>query len=190
MTNHTQEALNSIAAYELELKGISQRFPQGRESLNMASDDRERYDQIVIEIRDLLDDLLGTNTYSRMVIDAYNEGVNNFFGGPSLHSVKQIISCLSSVTTRINRKPGILLANKISNETMEKTMEITPPDKVTLKWLINHVHITLWFWLFGLVMASFILGVTATTKLTVVQEWVGISCKSSEIGRASCRERV
>jgi len=43
---------------------------------------------------------------------------------------------------------------------IKKTLEMPNPDKVTLAWLFHNVPIKFWWWLAGILIAAFILGIT------------------------------
>jgi hypothetical protein len=133
---------------------------------------------MVIELRDLFDDLLGKNSYSSMVVTAYNEGVSNFLNSPSFNSVERILGVVSAAITRIRENPSILTVSDPPQEPQEMALQqsLQVPDRVTLHWLYKHVPYTLWAWLVGLLMAAFAIGATAAIKLTLVQQWFGVLC--------------
>lgn len=175
-------ALERLHAYEEELHSIQSRFRRTRDSLHIADGDGGRLQQIVIELRDLFDDLLGKNSYSSMVVTAYNEGVSNFFNNPSFNSVERILGVVAAAITRIRENPSILTATNPPQEPQEMASQqsLQLPDRVTIHWLYKHVPYTLWAWLGGLLIAAFAIGVTAAIKLTLVQQWFGVLC--SKVG--------
>jgi hypothetical protein len=171
-------AIERLQVYEHELHSIQSRFCRTRNEFHIADGDKGRLQQIVIELRDLFSDLLGQNTYSSMVVTAYNEGVTNFFNSPSLNSVERILGVVSAALTRIRENPSILTATTSPQEpyaiASQKSLQL--PDLVTLHWLYKHVPYSLWAWLVGLLIATFAIGVTAAIKLTLVQQWFGVLC--------------
>ena len=171
-------ALERLHAYEQELHGIRSRFRHTRDSVHIADGDDGRLQQMVIELRDLFNDLLGKNSYSSMVVTAYNEGVSNFFNSPSFNSVEKIRGVVSAAITRIRENPSILTVSDQPQETQEMASQqsLQVPDRVTLQWLYKHVPYTLWAWLGGLLIAAFAIGATAAIKLTLVQQWFGVLC--------------
>ena len=171
-------ALERLHTYEQELHSIQSRFRHTRDSISIAEGDDSRLQQIVIELCDLFDDLLGKNSYSSMVVGAYNEGRNNFYNSPSLNSVEKILGVVSAAITRIRENPSILKLNNPPQEPQEMASQqpLKIPDRVTLHWLYKHVPYTLWASLVGLLAASFFIGATAAIKLTLVQQWFGVFC--------------
>ncbi len=171
-------ALERLHAYEQELHSIQSRFRHTRDAIRIADGDEGRLQQMVIELRDLFDDLLGKNSYSSMVVTAYNEGVSNFFNSPTFNSVERILGVVSAALTRIRENPSILAAANSPQEPQEMASQqsLHLPDRVTLHWLYKHVPYTLWVWLGGLLIAAFAIGVTAAIKLTLVQQWFGVLC--------------
>ena len=171
-------ALERLHAYEQEIHGIQSRFRHARDSISIADGDNGRLQQVVIELRDLFDDLLGKNSYSSMVVGAYNEGVSNFYNSPSLNSVVKILGVVSAAITRIRENPSILTINNPPQEPqkMASQQSLQVPDRVTLHWLYKQVPFTLWASLVGLLIASFVIGATAAIKLTLVQQWFGVFC--------------
>ena len=51
---------------------------------------------------------------------------------------------------------------------------LATPEKVTLRWLFNHVPFRIWAMLIGFLIAAFTFGALATAKLSFVQEWFDI----------------
>lgn len=76
----------------------------------MRREDDPRYRQIVAEVLDLLRDSLGKNdSYSANIHAFFEEGLANFFGGPSYKSVENIITVLRAAITRVERRPDLVL---------------------------------------------------------------------------------
>ena len=173
---NSDDFLQRVESYIGELKGILSRFVKGQNSLLVAHGDEPRVQQIALELRDLFHDALGSNDYSKMVIDAYNHGVANFYDSPSYSSIEKLISIASAGKTRIENNPGLLAQSQTKPETTPTPAPLSAPEKVTLKWLFAHVPYTLWLWLGGLALGSFALGAAAVYKLQFVQQWLGVNC--------------
>ncbi len=175
----TQKALDTLRQYERELEGILGRFSRTRDGIHIVLEDSPRFEQIVVELRDLYDDALGKNSYSSMTVSAFNEGVSNFTGSPSLNSVQRVKGIVSSVITRLERNPDLLTKGDVQSPSATATQEpLAIPEKITLRWIFNHVPYTYWVAFIGLLFAAFSLGVTAAAKLSIVQEWVGIKVEA------------
>jgi hypothetical protein len=158
--------------YVAELREILSRFKKGDNFIHIADADQPRLQQLVLELRDLFDDAIGRNTYSEMLVDAFNEGVSNIYSSSSYASVERLISITSAARTRAVNNPSFLQVPVTPQPTAKASLEL--PDKVTLKWLFNHVPYRFWLALVGIAAASFIAGVTAASRLPVVQQWFGI----------------
>jgi hypothetical protein len=129
---------DSLQEYIAELKGIRDRFKKTSGGLWIADNDGPRLHTIVIEVSDLITDFLGQNKYSTMIGNYYNSGKANMYRSPSLNSVREIISVLTSLQTRAERNPE-LLVEKFLNPNTPAKQNIKYPDKLTLKWLWEHV---------------------------------------------------
>ena len=174
-----QDALTTLQQYKDELEGILSRFQRTQSGLHSAEGDDARVHQIAIELRDFFNDLLGNNQYGPLVMGEYVQGISNFSGGSSYASVERIKGIVSSVITRVERNPELI--NKKPEQALtpgpsHKPLEL--PQKVTLRWLIDHAPLRLWVSLAGIVLTiaavAFSLGITAVTKLSIVQEWTGV----------------
>jgi hypothetical protein len=100
--------------YKEELQQIASRFLKGRDGMHIHQGDDIRLHEIVIEVRDLCDDGLGTNSYSRMIISHYNDGCANFLQSPSYHSVNQITAVVRSLIKRVERNKTLLEDKKFT----------------------------------------------------------------------------
>jgi hypothetical protein len=177
-------AIERLKAYEQELAAIASRFTRSRDSLHMGPGDDSRLHQTVIELRDLFDDLLGQNSYTGMIVNAYNEGVNNFLRTPSLNSVKQVKSIVSSAITRIEENPGLIKQSEETNppQSVATQTALELPERVTLHWLYKNVPYRFWLGIGSLLIAAFVLGASAALKLPLIQQWFGLACGSSVSG--------
>lgn len=163
----SNEIIQELERYRAELTQIMARFERRPRSLNINRHDDPRYRSYVIEIIDLLNDTLGENKYSLLINQIFVEGISNYIQSPSYKSVEDIVSVIDSALTRLKRNPDFYV--KEVNSSIESTSiqnELTPPAKVTLKWLWEHVPYRLWFYLIGLLISAFTLGVTfSETKM-------------------------
>lgn len=118
----SRDTLSTLTNYKDELGGILSRFSHGRDSIHIDHNDDPRFRQIVIELRDFLDDTLGTkDSYSSMIVQFFNEGIDNFVGSPSFKSVENIIGVVSSIITRITRNPEML--SDVNNSSLSSTIK-------------------------------------------------------------------
>lgn len=86
--------------------------------------------------------------YSEQVKSAYRMGREHYEAlGESIGIVNQAVVKLE------------LQSDNISVGKPQKTNEISYPEKLTLMWLYQHAHISLWAWLFGLLLGAFTLGI-------------------------------
>lgn len=157
----SDEAKKILSEYNEELEGILSRFKNNRNGIYINNNDDPRYRQIVIEIRDFLNDILGQNSYSTQIVSFFNEGISNFLGSPSYKSVENIRGLVASIITRIDRNPEILTnKSKVFYPQANKgDDDLAYPEKITLFWLIKNVPIKFWFWLVGLLLAAFVVGI-------------------------------
>jgi hypothetical protein len=174
------ELINQLDKYLADLEVIQSNFVRTQSSIHIARGDDNRFEQIVIELRDLLHDALGKNDYSQMLVNAYNDGRNNYFGSSSLASVERCIGIIGATKTRVINNPEILSKHvELANQSKSISAQLSPPEKVTAMWLFNHVPYSIWLWLLGLFVTCFGLGAAAVYKLQVVQQWLGVLCKVS-----------
>jgi hypothetical protein len=103
-----EELISEIEGYESVLSGILSRFTKGRNAIYIGEGDEARLRQVVGEVIDLFNDTLGRNNYSAQIAAAFNEGVSNFYGSPSYHSVETIIAIVRTAITRLKKNPNLL----------------------------------------------------------------------------------
>lgn len=106
-----RDANRHLRDYENELGEILGRFRRSQDRCVIHPDDDPRFRRLVIELRDLLNDVLGQNNYSVIIANHFAEGISNFTGSPSYKSVENILGVVKSVITRIDRNPDILKAS-------------------------------------------------------------------------------
>ncbi len=163
-----EETIKALEDYRNELSDIMSRFVHRDRSYDIRREDDPRYRTIVIEVIDVINDLIGKNKYSQWVYQLFKEGISNYLQSPSYKSIEDIVSVIDSAITWITRNQDTINKNK---EEAEKTnesekSELKPPDKITLKWLWEHVPPD-YIWKFLLILfAAFSLGITfASTNL-------------------------
>lgn len=174
------DALKRLALYDAELRAILSRFVKTRDSISISNADKGRLEPIVIELRDLFTDFLGPNDYSSMVVTAYNEGIDNFFYTPSQNCVERLIGIISAASVRIENNPD--LGNCALEKETSAQPPLSPPEKITLQWLFDHVPISMWLALAGVLVTVFMLGINAA-KLSIFQEWFNITAGQAPIGK-------
>ena len=156
--------IKELERYRNELTAIMGRFIRSPGNYSIHREDDPRFRTFVIEIIDLLNDSMGENQYSPLINQIFNEGISNFYHPPSYKSIEDIVSVLDSVVTRLKRNPELCNPKKEIITTEKKPIEY--PDKITLKWMWSHVPYRFWFFLIGLLITAFSLGITfADTKL-------------------------
>lgn len=169
--------IEQLKAYRDELAGIISRFENRDTGLYIDSDDEDRLQVLVIELRDLFQDRIGPNNYSEMIVDAYNKGRQNFIQAPSLASVKQIKGVVEAAITRAESNPSSFEPEKEksnSNSESNKTRKLLRPEQVTLQWLYEHVPYRFWISLGALIIAAFTAGGYITAKFPLLQSLLGI----------------
>lgn len=169
------ELVKSLDRYSDELRAILSRFTDSHDSLLIKDSDQGKLSQITLELSDLLEDALGNNDYSPMIINAYNQGLDNYYESSSYASIERIVSIVAAVKTRAENNPALVERPK-TTKSDRKALNL--PDKVTLKWLFSHVPYTLWLWLGGLLIAAFSAGVTVAARFPVLQQWFGAAAAS------------
>lgn len=176
---NADRVLERLRRYEAELKTIHSRFNHTHSGIHIADGDDSRLHKIVLELRDLFDDALGKNTYSKMVVGAFNEGVSNFTGSPSLHCVERITGIISAGITRLEENPSVLSQGTPPEvpEPMEAQQELSLPATITLHWLYSNVPYKFWLSLAAVLAAVFGIGVTVVINVPIVQQWMGVICQ-------------
>lgn len=100
--------VSELREYEARLSGILQRFTRNRDGIHIGENDDAPFRQIVRELIDLFNDTLGSNNISPQIAQEFNEGVSNFVGSPSYHSVETILGLVRAALTRFTRSPQLL----------------------------------------------------------------------------------
>jgi hypothetical protein len=145
----TENVIKELEQYRAELTSIMERFTRSSSGVHIHREDDPRFRTFVIEIIDLLNDSIGKNQYSRLINQIFNEGISNFLQSPSYKSVEDVVSVLDSVVTRLKRNPE--LCNPKKEEVPIKAKPVEYPEKITLKWLWEHVPAK-YYWSFLLIL--------------------------------------
>jgi uncharacterized protein (TIGR02391 family) len=106
--------LKYLTEYKEELELIASRFSRDRDGIHIHRGDDTRMHEIVMELRDLCDDALGSNSYSQMIIRHYNDGCANWSHSPSYKSVNQIAGVTRSLIKRVERNKTLLEDKKFT----------------------------------------------------------------------------
>lgn len=112
--------IKTLQEYKSTLEKILSRFERDYNSISIRSEDDPIYRQIVVEIVDLFNDAIGSNQYSTMIANHFNEGLANFFHSPSYKSVENIIGVLGAAITRFQRQPELLERRKTEEALRQK----------------------------------------------------------------------
>lgn len=87
------EIIVELKRYESELEDILSRFTHNREGIHIGHGDDPRLRQYVHELVDLFNDV-GQKSYSSQFTIAFNDGISNFIGSPTHHSVQSLLAIL------------------------------------------------------------------------------------------------
>lgn len=105
----------TLESYHLDLEGILGRFKRDRDGIHINRQDDSRFREIVLELRDIFhDDFVDPELHSGPLIAYFNDGISNFSGSPSYHSVESIKGVVKSALLRVNRNPLCLRAAQIA----------------------------------------------------------------------------
>ncbi len=75
---NNEEIIGEIKRYEATLSAILSRFTRDRDGIRIGDGDDPLLRQIVREVIDLFNDILGPNSYSHQIVGEFNEGVSNY----------------------------------------------------------------------------------------------------------------
>lgn len=152
------ELIKRLEKYRGEFDDILGRFKRSSDGIYINREDDPRFRTFVIEIIDLLNDSFGRNQYSPLINNIFNEGISGFSRSPSYASIEEIASVLKAIETRLTDNPGILNKKDQTPESIKTSLAL--PEKMTLKWLWEHVPYRFWAWSLALLFAAFTLGIT------------------------------
>lgn len=186
-----ERTIERLNGYEEELEGMVSRFnPQ---SLTIDRDDRARFAQLVIELRDLFNDSLGANSYSSTIIDAFNQGITNYTRSPSYNSVTTVKGVVAASRLRITENPDLVLHHKQlssraapavdapSHQQIAKMVPLEYPERVSLQWLIKNVPYGFWLALLALLVSVFGLGLTVAGKWPAFRDLINSDAQTAPV---------
>jgi predicted nucleotide-binding protein len=127
-----ERLLEDLRRFETALTAVEARFVHRPNAINIAREDDGPFRQMVHELIDLFTDSLGKERYANEIRVTYNEGISNYLGSPSLHSVQEIARIVRSAIVRVERKPELLDAVQTQG------VIASPPDPK--KVFIIHGH--------------------------------------------------
>jgi hypothetical protein len=88
-----------------EANGILLRFTRDQGDLHVGQGDQARFTGMVLEARDLLSELLGpANSFGWQLERTRIEGISNFIGSQSYHSIEEAEGILRSAASAVRRK--------------------------------------------------------------------------------------
>lgn len=86
------------------------------------------------ELLDLLNDSLGSNSYSYEIANEFNEGISNYFRTPSYKSVENMLSIVRATLTRLKRNPDLLNRKKTQESTVRQESIFVIHGRDEAKW--------------------------------------------------------
>jgi hypothetical protein len=181
--------LMTLLEYQKSFEEIISRFIRTSDGIHINKEDDQPYRRKVIELIDVLNDNLGSNSYSTMIANHFNEGISNFYESPSYASVQRIISVVGAVVTRVSRNPELVgfkteESKKDHTEGMTVESPILEPDKLPLSWFFRKLSWRGWITLIGLVLGLtggiFIAGIH-TGQISFVREFLGEHVEHREV---------
>jgi predicted nucleotide-binding protein len=100
--------IQELKRYEGRLLAIEQRFTRTPSDISIAREDDDPFRQLAMTLYDFLRDTLPGQRYAQEVGQAYADGVSNYVGSPSLHSVQEIRRVVGVAIARVERNPDIV----------------------------------------------------------------------------------
>jgi hypothetical protein len=98
-------AADDLEAIADDMADILSRFTKRRDSISIADGDQARYTGLVLEARELLSSGLGAaNNFGLQLEFTRSDGVRNYFGSQSYHSVEQSVGIVRSAAKALRRK--------------------------------------------------------------------------------------
>jgi hypothetical protein len=105
------EMIATLQRYKRDLEGILSRFVEVRNDVYIGDGDEARFDQLVLELKDLFDDeFVDGERHSKALVISFRKSKRNFLGTPSRHGVGQVKSVVASALARVERNPLALKA--------------------------------------------------------------------------------
>lgn len=105
------EIVETLERHKGKLDAILSRFKKTRDGIHIGDGDDARLRGIVLELRDIFDDMFVEGSkHSRPLLAFYQESISNFFGSPSYHGVECVRDVVGAATSRVRRNPLALKA--------------------------------------------------------------------------------
>lgn len=105
------EVIETLERHRGGLDAILSRFKKTRDGIHIGDGDDVRFRGIVLELRDLFDDMFVEGSrHSQPLLAYYNESVSNYIGTPSYHGVECVRDVVGAAVSRVKRNPIALKA--------------------------------------------------------------------------------
>jgi hypothetical protein len=105
------EVIMALERYRGELEGILSRFIKTRDDIHIDRKDDARFREMVLELRDFLDDVfVDGRRHSQPLLGYFNEAISNWTGSPSYNGVESVKGVVVSALARVQRNPLALKA--------------------------------------------------------------------------------
>lgn len=125
-----------LQAYRDELEAILSRFIKTRDGIHIESKDDARFRQIVLELRDLFDDVfVDGKRHSQPLLAYFNESITNWLNSPSYRGVENVYGVVVSALARVQRNPLALKSAALA----AKASGAVDPDVITT--LAERLHL-------------------------------------------------
>jgi len=100
------EVIITLERYKGDLEVILSRFVKSRDGLHIDQKDDARFREMVLELRDLFDDVfVEGRRHSQPLLGYFNESISNWVGSPSYHGVESVKGVVVSALARVQRNP-------------------------------------------------------------------------------------
>lgn len=101
-----EEMIGILARHKGELEGILERFTKTSDGIDIDPKDDARFREMALELRDLFDDeFVDGDRHSRPIVAYFNQGMSNWLGTPSFHSVESVKGVVTAAIARVERNP-------------------------------------------------------------------------------------
>lgn len=105
------EVIEALERHRGDLDAILSRFKKTRDGIHIGDGDDTRFREIVLELRDIFDDMFVEGSrHSRPLLAYYQESISNFVGTPSYHGVGCVRDVVGAAISRLKRNPLALKA--------------------------------------------------------------------------------
>lgn len=130
-----RELIEILAGYDKELEEILKRFTKTREGWHIESGDDSRFNQIVLEVKDILHDhIIDGDRHSDQLSVYANYSIFNWLDSPSYAGIEKVKGLIASVLARVTRNPMALVtiaqearaAGKKNPEFLDRVAERLP----------------------------------------------------------------